>query len=195
MKAHTGWRSRGYIPHYDHPDTVQHVVFRLVDSLPPDVMRRIDTAPPAERFEAIETVLDAEAGSRLLANPAAARIVQDSLLHFDATRYHLLAWCVMPTHVHVLVAQIDGWLLADVVHSWKSFTAHAVNTALRRTGTVWSREYFDRMMRDEGQTGTAQAYIENNPVKAGLCAAPEDWRWSSAFPAIAARAGETPAFR
>ena len=202
--THAGWRSRGYLPHYDAAETVQHVVFRLADSLPAELMRRLETAPKRIRFETAEATLDAGVGSRLLAQPRAADIVQAALLHFDAERYRLLAWCVMPSHVHVLVEQISDWPLAAVIHGWKSFTAHLINSGLQRSRAVWSREYFDRMMRDDRQVEAARYYIENNPVAAGLCACMEDWRWSSAFgrnqdagetPALQEDAGETPALR
>lgn len=45
----------------------------------------------------------------------------------------------MPTHVHVLALQLEGWPLYEVVHSWKSFTAHAANALLGRTGPFWAR--------------------------------------------------------
>jgi hypothetical protein len=46
---------------------------------------------------------------------------------------------------------------------------------------VWHREYWDRYIRDEYHLQQATAYIHQNPVKAGLAAKAEDWRWSSAF--------------
>ena len=49
---------------------------------------------------------------------------------------------------------------------------------------VWHREYWDRFIRNERHLQQAVEYIHQNPVKAGLVARPQDWRWSSA-----ARAG------
>jgi REP element-mobilizing transposase RayT len=178
--ARTGWRSRGYLPHCDAVEAVQHVVFRLADALPPKTLAELERAPNTVRLEMAETTLDRGIGSCALRDPHVARLVQDSLLHFDGRRYRLLAWCVMPTHVHGLFVQAGGWTLADVVHGWKSFTAHRVNQLLGRKGPFWAREYFDRLMRDDAQVEAASAYIEHNPVAAGLCAASEDWPWSSA---------------
>ena len=81
---------------------------------------------------------------------------------------------------HVLIAQVDGWPLPGVVKSWKSFTAKAINRALDRDARVWAKNYFDRFMRDAEQFEATLAYVEGNPVKAGLCREPGDWRWSSA---------------
>lgn len=70
--------------------------------------------------------------------------------------------------------------MAQVVHGWKSFSAHAANRLLKRAGTLWFREYHDRYIRDEVHLARAVAYIHGNPVKAGLVSAEEDWEWSSA---------------
>ncbi|HEX4740084.1 MAG TPA: transposase [Caulobacteraceae bacterium] len=179
---HSGWRTRGYLPHYDAAGEIQHIVFRLADSLPAAVLARVDVAPGPDRAEAAEAALDAGLGSRALANPAVAEIIRDGLLYFDSTRYRLLAWCVMPAHVHVLVQQAPGWRLEAVVQGWKSVSARRANLLLGRTGPFWAREYFDRAMRSEQQTETTAAYIIANPVKAGLCKTPEAWPWSSATP-------------
>src|SRR5205085_5858760 len=95
--------------------------------------------------------------------------------------YSLIAWCVMPTHVHVLVELRSNERLERVAHSWKSYTAKLANRILRRRGSFWAPEYFDRYMRDDQHLATTLAYIEANPVKAGLCKNPSDWRFSSAW--------------
>jgi REP element-mobilizing transposase RayT len=101
-------------------------------------------------------------------------------LRFDGERYALVAWCVMPNHVHALAETFPGFPLDRVVHSWKSFTGHAANRMLGRADRFWAPEYFDRYMRNDGHLVGTSAYIEANPVKAGLCGVPEDWPFSSA---------------
>lgn len=177
---HAVLRSRGYLPHYDEAGACQHVVFRLADALPPGEASSLEGLPATERLARAEAALDSGLGSRALADPRLAALAEGALTHFNGRRYALLAWCVMPTHVHTLLVQAGGWPLSSVVQAWKSFTAHHVNARLGRTGRFWAPDYFDRSMRDEGQAGVVQAYIENNPVAAGLCAAPQLWPWSSA---------------
>ncbi len=58
--------------------------------------------------------------------PRIADMVQESLLSFDAQRYRLLAWVVMPNHVHVLFEPINIWSVAKIVASWKKFTARKI---------------------------------------------------------------------
>jgi putative DNA methylase len=63
----------------------------------------------------------------------------------------------------------------------KSFTAHEANKLLDRKGSFWMAEYYDREIRNEEHFYKALRYIENNPVKAKLCANPSDWHFSSAW--------------
>lgn len=57
--------------------------------------------------------------------------IRGSLLFFDSQRYHLLAWVVMPNHVHVLFQPMSDWSVAKIVASWKKFTARKICDYLR----------------------------------------------------------------
>lgn len=174
----TGWRTRGYLPHRDEPGLVQHVVFNLADAF-----RASDPAPdsPQERLLWADKELDQGSGERLLAKAGNAKIVEDCLLRDHGVRCALAAWCIMPNHVHVVLEQMPGYTLTMLVQTWKSVTAHAINRHEERQGPVWQREYFDRFMRSASQSDATVAYVENNPVAAGLIERPEDWRFSSAW--------------
>jgi len=67
------------------------------------------------------------------------------------------------------------------MHSLKSYTALKANRMLSRTGEFWMGDYFDRYIRDGNHYEKTITYIENNPVKAGFCSRPEEWRFSSAW--------------
>lgn len=124
---------------------------------------------------------DTGAGSCYLSHPEVAELVEDALFFFEDERYQLLAWCVMPNHVHVLIRPLEPWSVGKIVYSWKRHTARQANEFLNRTGgAFWSLDYYDRFIRDEPHFLRAVDYIHQNPVKAGLCSKPEDWRWSSA---------------
>jgi type I restriction enzyme R subunit/putative DNA methylase len=179
------------MPHFDSHHVVQHVTFHLTDSLPADVLARLEeelrTIPPkrqnAERRKRIEAWIDTGHGCCLLREPVAACLVQDALLFFDGVRYRLLAWVIMPNHVHVLFQPLEGWTMARIVASWKSFTGRRLVPLPASLGSnavhqVWDREYWDRFIRDERHLYSAREYIHNNPVKAGLVQCPEEWEWS-----------------
>ena len=174
------WTSRGYLPHFDHVGETQHIVFRLVDSLPARLMAELDCTSPRAKADLCDQALDAGHGARWLSDPRIASEVDAALRFGDGARYHLDAWCVMPTHVHVMARFSSAGAMARVVHDWKSFTARRANALLRRSGAFWAREYFDRAARSEEDAGRMIDYVEANPVTAHLCSTPEDWPFSSA---------------
>ncbi len=197
------WHSRGYLPHFESADVVQHVIFHLADSLPREVLLRLEhelkdlpaEKRDAERRKRLDAWMDAGHGSCILRNPGIASMVQESLLAFDSQRYRLLEWVVMPNHVHVLFQPMNGWTVAKIVASWKKFTARKICDApgnavpgnanlpigVFKSGPIWHREYWDRYIRDQRHFDKAVEYIHQNPVKAGLVARAEDWGWSSAY--------------
>jgi REP element-mobilizing transposase RayT len=182
------WHSRGILPHFEGGNIPQSVTFRLVDSLPrqklidlQEELKRLTREDAArQRRKRIDYWLDACIGPAWLKQPEIAGIVEQTLLFFDGTRYLLHAWVVMPTHVHVLFTPAGEWTLSQSLQSWKSFSANAANRLLQRTGKFWAAEYFDRAIRDDRHYAAVLHYIELNPVKAGLCTKPEEWRFSSA---------------
>jgi len=106
--------------------------------------------------------------------------VENALLHFDGQRYQMLAWCVMPNHVHALIESREGFPVPALLQVWKSFTARKANRVLNRAGTLWQRDYHDRYIRNTEHFLDAIGYIEGNPVKAGLISRPQEWPFSSA---------------
>ena len=200
-----GWHERGYLPHCDFPGLVQFVTFRLADSMP--VSRRgewehlLRIEDVREKRTKLEEYLDRGVGECWLRDPRIAKLAEDALLFFHEQRYELLAWCVMPNHVHVLV-HVWQTPLGKMVQSWKRHVATQAEAYLaeRRSPTRhvsaddtdaparraalqtlhWEREYWDTFMRDQQQEKTAVRYIESNPVKARLCRTAEDWLFGSA---------------
>ncbi len=183
------WRSRGYLPHFDRPGLVQAITFRLVDSLPREFLDKCErelAALPAkerqtEKEKRIAAMLDRGAGECLLRDHRIAQTVEGALLYFEAERYRLLCWCIMPNHVHTMIETFPSHPLEQVLHSWKSFTSKEANRTLGRAGQLWQAEYHDRFIRDDEHYASTFRYIEKNPVKAGLVAEAADWRWSSAW--------------
>jgi len=216
-QEHREWYSRGYLPHCDHPGLLQSITYRLADSLPADVLARLEEElrllPPEkrdpERRRRVENWLDAGHGCCVLRDPRAADCVVGTWRRFAGERYDLIAWVVMPNHVHVLVRVYEGVALGKMIQSWKSYTGRRIapwmlekkrqeekrqekkrrederreekcRAGARRSQVVWMREYWDRFIRDETHFGAVVDYIHRNPVMAGLVSRPRDWPWSSA---------------
>jgi type I restriction enzyme R subunit len=184
------------LPHWQQGEAWIFVTWRLADSLPTDKLRAWQEEKDAwrakhpepwdlatareyhERFtQRIEDWLDAGHGACILRNPAVRRIVTDALAFFDGKRYELGDWVVMPNHVHVLFRPFGEHRLPDILHSWKSFSAKAINKVLGHTGSVWQEDDWDRLIRNERHLDAVNRYISENPTKAGL----SQREWSGRF--------------
>lgn len=202
----SGVHSRGYLPHVKREGAEYFVTFRLADSLPQEVLQPL-AAERAERLRAwcearrrgqtttdteaafqrdfhrqVERYLDQGAGACHLRRPEIAGLVAGALRFFHEQRYLLREWVVMPNHVHVLVWPMPGFLVGEIVKSWKQFTSlrakRILNLAEKR---FWQPESFDHWVRDDEERARIAGYVRRNPVSARLCARPEDWRWSSSW--------------
>jgi len=186
-----GFHSRGYLPHCDETGRIQFISFRLHDSMPVQTVERwkreLARSPRIRRREIlrrrIEAYIDSGSGSCLLTDARIAELVENTLIRGDSREYDLLAWCVMPNHVHTLIAPFPDRSLTTIVGSWKSYTAHEANRILGRQGRFWFADYFDVYMRSTAHLEDTISYIEHNPVAARLVSRREQWRFSSAFPA------------
>jgi REP element-mobilizing transposase RayT len=199
----SGLHFRGHLPHLKREGAIYFTTFRLADSLPAHEVARLkherevilEQSRAAKRpltwheeqqllawyCDKIESLLDAGAGACWLSRPDVARLLADALACFAGQRYDLPAWVVMPNHVHAVVWPYPGHTLSAILHSWKSYTGHRANALLGRVGRpFWQAESFDHWIRDDAERVRLVRYVEDNPVKARLCARPEDWPWSSA---------------
>jgi putative transposase len=120
-------------------------------------------------------------GPRSLGNPKVAASFVEALRYGARVRrsYDLIAWVVMPNHVHVVL--LPHAKLPEVMRWLKTATASRANRLTGNTGQpFWQREYFDRWIRTAKELNSVVAYVEANPVNAGLALNAEDWPWSSA---------------
>jgi REP element-mobilizing transposase RayT len=198
----SGIHTRGYLPHVKREGASYFVTFRLTDSLPKEVLlrfereqaealRRLPARAASEAVEGIhrdllrkiEPFLDQGAGACHLRRPEIADMIAGSLRHFHGGQYLLDDWAVMPNHVHVILWPMPNFTLSEILKSRKRHTARQANLILGRTGeTFWQRESYDHWIRNDDEKARIRRYIRMNPVKAGLCQAPEDWEWNSAWP-------------
>ena len=133
-----------------------------------------------QRIDKIEQYLDQGSGSCILGESKCARIVRDSILFNHERLYELIAWVVMPNHVHLLARFGEGQSHSKANHSLKSFTAHELKKIHPEMPTIWQSETFDRYIRSEDHYLSRVQYIHDNPVVAKLCENREDFPWSSA---------------
>jgi len=148
-----GRYDRGYLPHYDADVITQFVTFRLAGSLPTKVIDGLKKnlksglLSEIDYHREIDKYLDMSEGLKTLTYERIAEAIAQTLLKFDGVKYDLHAWVIMPNHVHILLTPKDGYSLAEILHSIKSYTANFANKTLGQRGRFWSPEYFDRFMR------------------------------------------------
>jgi REP element-mobilizing transposase RayT len=171
-------RQRRALPHYERDNTIYFVTFRLADSLPVALLRRVreqlrDCHDDERRRARLEKELDSHRARCWLRQGDVARLVVNALLRHGGERCVLGPWCVMPNHVHAILRSTPAWDLARVLHSWKSYTASAANHLLGRHGAFWQREYYDHLVRDMHELERLARYVLENPDGAGLT----NWPW------------------
>jgi REP element-mobilizing transposase RayT len=80
----------------------------------------------------------------------------------------LLAWVLMPDHVHWLLEMGRGMSMERVVARMKSASGVRANRVLSRAGPLWQPAFHDRALRREDDLRSVARYIVANPLRAGL---------------------------
>ena len=171
-----------YLPHWQPEGAGLFLTWRLQGSLPREVLESRREADPAREFARQDRILDrADVGPTWLRDDRVAAMVAATLRHASEVLglYELDSWVVMSNHAHLFIK--PNAPLARINHSVRSYTAHQANRILQRSGHFWQQESYDHWSRDLRQSEKIIAYIEENPVKAGLVQRAEDYRWSSVF--------------
>ena len=193
------------LPHWRVPGATYAVVFRLKDSIPvaawnayrqrkeilaTKLEQTLSTSGSRNSLAAvmairsemaqlqealIEPVLNESHGECWLKQPEFAGLVLDALKYFDGDRYALLAWSIMPNHVHAILRPHEGQKLENILHSWKSFTAKKANERLGQSGGFWQEEYYDHVVRDGEDFKHQVRYVLENPRRGR---APAEWTGS-----------------
>ncbi|MFC5410330.1 transposase [Larkinella bovis] len=198
---------RRNLPHLQYVGATFFITFCLKGSLPADTVRRLieerhtalrQLQQPSQEaivkahkryFAKINGILDrCQSGNRWLQNRSIAEHIADKIKSYDGLAYDLIAYCIMPNHVHLLVdfaVQLENWeettqpgrqnyqQLYTVLQQIKGHTAHQANKMLGRSGAFWQPESYDHVVRSKQELKNIVHYILQNPVQAGLVT---DWR-------------------
>src|SRR3990170_2861920 len=104
----------------------------------------------------------------------------DLLQHvtLEIAHWDVLAYCLMPNHVHYVVdARTEQLSLG--MHRLNGLYAQRFNRVHGYRGHLFQGRFHAKVIRDEAHLAGSIRYTVLNPVRAGLCARPENWRWSS----------------
>lgn len=209
---------RRNLPHHQPDHATYHIVFRLAGSLPQEALQRLQNeVDESERyasgmkdekmrfelfhqirqeyFEKFDSLLDGySTGPHWLREPQIAELIVDALHFRDKKLYDLIAFTVMPNHVHTIFSigeakQIDKlhhvgrrvsspYVVTRILENLKWYTALKANKLLHREGQFWQHESYDHVIRNGEEFEKAIWYVLNNPVKAALAKTWDEWKWS-----------------
>jgi REP-associated tyrosine transposase len=185
-------------PHWSQTGAMVFITFRTHDSIPREVIERWDrqkqewlqlhgknsaghwsavipTLSEKDRMDfqrtfhrCREEFLDSCHGRCWLKRPELAKIIADSLLHFDGKRYRISDFVVMPNHVHLPAVFRTAEAMKEQCDSWLHYTAFRINQTINTKGKFWQQEAFDHLVRSPEQYESLRQYIADNPRKAGL---------------------------
>ncbi len=110
----------------------------------------------------------------VLAGSSASAVIASLRRAAEALQFELLAFVVMPDHVHLLVCgRTDESNLVAFVQRFKQLTGFAYK---RLTGgRLWQPSFHDHVLRRDEDVRTVARYIAENPLRAGLVRGDEVW--------------------
>ena len=217
------------LPHYQLEGYSYFVTFRLAGSLPLSVINKLKN----DREKELEEILNIKGqklkaekyyesqrnyfakfdgfldknkkGPHWLKNKKVAEIVKEAIHRRDKIEYDLIAYTIMPNHVHIAFTPIvdrdlsrsylenlndtsandinvvlhnRNYLVTEILRKLKGSTSRECNKFLNRTGSFWQHESYDHVIRDEKELKRLVEYVLNNPVKIGLTDDPYNYQWN-----------------
>jgi len=194
---------RHRLPHIQLSNARYFINFRLANTIPQDVLKQL-TEDRHREEQLLQRNFSGPAGQNLrddlhkkylgrydawldrcahgpdwLKEGPIAEIVVQRIRDFDSVRYHLLSYCIMPNHVHLLIDTTgNSYPLSETLRLIKGNTARECNQILGQSGAFWHPESYDHVVRDDRELERIIRYILANPVKAGLVQEWKAWKFT-----------------
>jgi REP element-mobilizing transposase RayT len=112
----------------------------------------------------------------------------------------LLAYVIMPTHLHLVTSNEEYTTLSDIMRDFRQFTSRSIRSLLEDDGRriflelfsraakgrphqefkIWSNDFHPIALKSDEWINQKINYIHNNPIRKGFVALPEHWKYSSA---------------
>ena len=182
-KSRTIRISGNKLPHWFQNDKLQFVTFRLADSLPKKIIdetkiRRREIIQQLQQPDSnhtqlskqlmllqdrLDRILDQGIGNTLLRDKQVRELVEKCITTVFEDKAYIIAYVIMPNHVHMLFATLNDIDHRELISRLKGSSSYHINRALNRKGTVWQRESYDRIIRNETHMNKVINYIMKNP--------------------------------
>jgi len=155
----------GHLRHIDMKGYYQFITFRTYDSTDNYLKRVLGQNIPENKkqYEADIYLDSSKVGAYL--NDEVLILLSDFLKSKDKILYELTAFVIMPNHIHLLIKPLQK--LSLVMQSIKGASSREINKTLKRKGSFWAKDYYDKVIKDERQFELVYNYIKNNSLKLG----------------------------
>ena len=154
------------LPHISKYGYYQFVTFRTYDSVDSYLQKIIDSnIENSKKQYLIDNYLDSSSSGRYL-NDKVLELTKNYILQQDNKLFELIAFTIMPNHIHILFKEIME--LSEAIRKLKGGLAFVINRELNMKGQFWANNYYDKMIRDERHFKIVYEYIKNNSIKASL---------------------------
>lgn len=152
--------------HYSQINTYQFVTFRTKSSID-DFIRRMNLSnfSNSQKQFNIDAHLDVSDKGRLL-NCDIVQVIINYCKLMEPEFFRLICISVMPNHIHLMFEQKQG--MGIIMQKLKGGLAFIINKHLKQKGSLWERDYFDKVIRDEQHFQSTYKYIQHNAIKANL---------------------------
>ncbi|HEY3296647.1 MAG TPA: transposase [bacterium] len=134
---------------------------------------------PADRLEAnrlfFVTVSTAHRKPVFTNSAVALAVVETMAFYAQRGQAPLIAYVVMPDHLHVLVYPRSPLTISRWVGQVKSYSTHRIGI-----GTFWQEGCWSEIVLHDRFLQQKLVYVHDNPVRVGLAESPHTYPWSSA---------------
>jgi putative transposase len=190
------------LPHIQPQEEIFFITYRLADSIPMSKIKELNEiarqrkniarseeqrySEQKRHFGFLDGHLDKTANEPYwLWEDRIAAVVAGSLHFCDEKFYKLWSYCIMPNHVHLVIATLkDAPPLYTILQKHKRYTARESNKILNRSGKFWTHESYDHIVRNNDEFNKIIFYTINNPVKAGFVKEWREWKWTYINPGL-----------
>ncbi|PKH02727.1 hypothetical protein CXF72_10135 [Psychromonas sp. MB-3u-54] len=152
-----------HLPHTDIVGYYQFITFRTFDSTDSFLQKLfMEEKENSKKQLTADLHLD-ESQQGAYLHGEVLSYLNDFIINKNQELYQLVAFCIMPNHVHLLIKTLMP--LATMMNIFKGISAKEINNIMNRKGTFWAQSYYDKAIRDQKHFDVVYNYIKNNPSK------------------------------
>ena len=149
-------------PHLDIKNHYQFITFRTFGSVDTYLKKLAQhNLPNKQKQQLIDKYLDQSTAGAVLSGEVLVLLNAFIQAH-HLVLYELIAFCIMPNHVHLLIKPLID--LDKLMQKLKGGSAKLINENMGTKGRFWAADYYDKLIRDEKHFSVVYRYIKNNPL-------------------------------